>query len=495
MQAGHKQDQPQEGKVALTTGHGAPVDDNRNSLAAGQPGPLLLQDIHLIDKIAHFDRERIPERVVHAKGAGAHGYFEVTHDVSRFTKAKYLNKVGKRTPVFARFSTVGGEKGSADAARDPRGFAIKHYTEDGVYDMVGNNTPIFFIRDPINFPDFIHTQKRNPQTNCSDANAFWDFASLVPETVHQFSFLFSDRGTPATYRNMNGYSSHTFKWVNAKNEGFWIKLHYKPEDGIKNFTAEEAQAKASNDPDHATRDLFDHIAAGKVAAWKAFYQIMPVADGPKYKWDIFDVTKVWSHKDYPLQEYGRLVLNRNPVNYFAEVEQAAFSPGHLVPGVEASLDRMLQGRLFSYPDTHRHRLGPNYLQLPINCPYACNVRTHQRDGAMTVINPGAGPNYYPNSMDGVEVVPEAKIQAFPTQATADRHQYKVTLDDFAQPGEFYRKVLKEDERARLISNIVGHLSAARKDIQARQVEVFTKVDKDYGRRVAEGLAKKAKSSL
>ncbi|CAO3578049.1 unnamed protein product [Absidia cylindrospora] len=352
-------------KNILTTSNGNPVENNQTSQTAGQWGPVLLQDFHLIDKLAHFDRERIPERVVHAKGAGAHGYFEVTHDVTGLSKAKFLSHIGKRTPVFTRFSTVGGEKGSADTARDPRGFAVKFYTEEGNWDMVGNNTPVFFIRDPSKFPDFIHTQKRNPQTNCGDPDAFWDFLSLVPESIHQVSILFSNRGTPDGYRYMNGYSSHTLKLVDAQGNFKYVKWHFKTDQGIKNFTAAEAGKLASEDPDYATRDLFQSIERGDAPSWSVYVQVMDPKDAKHYKFNPFDVTKVWSHKDYPLQPVGRMVLNRNPENYFAETEQAAFSPSHVVPGIDVSPDRMLQGRLFSYPDTHRHRLGTNYAQSPL----------------------------------------------------------------------------------------------------------------------------------
>lgn len=459
---------------------------------------MLLQDVALIDKLAHFDRERIPERVVHAKGAGAHGYFEVTADITKYCKAKLFNKIGKRTPVFLRFSTVGGEKGSADAARDPRGFAIKHYTEDGIWDMTGNNTPIFFIRDPQKFPDFIHTQKRNPQTNLGDPNAFWDFASLVPESIHQFMFLFSDRGTPANYRQMNGYSSHTYKWVNAQGEGFWVKLHYKTDAGIKNFTGDEAAAMCSKDPDHATRDLFEHIASGKTATWTACVQVMPMEDAKAYKWNIFDVTKVWPHKDYPLIPFGKLVLNRNPKNYFAEVEQSAFSPSHLVPGIEPSLDRMLQARLFSYPDTHRHRLGPNYLQIPINCPYACKVSNQQRDGFMTVNgNQGSEPNYEPNSIKGTpKQTSEGALAKYHVEGWVARAFHNHPNSDFEQPGNFYRNVLSEYDRTNLVKNIVGHMkNVTQPGVVERELAILQKVDKEFARRVSEGLAQARKAKM
>jgi len=475
-------------KPALTTTWGAPVEDNQNSLTAGQIGPILLQDTALIDKLQHFDRERIPERVVHAKGAGAHGYFEVTHDITQYCKAKVFSKVGKRTPVFARFSTVGGEKGSADTDRDPRGFAVKFYTEEGNWDMVGNNTPIFFIRDPQKFPDFIHTQKRNPQTNLKDPDAFWDFLSLVPESVHQVSFLFSDRGTPYSYRHMNGYSSHTFKFVNAQGVPHWVKLHFKTEQGIKNFTGPEASQKSTEDPDWATRDLFEAIARGEKPVWKVHAQIMPYEQAWTYRWNPFDVTKVWPHKDFPLIPFGRLVLDRNPENYFAEVEQSAFSPSHLVPGIEPSLDKMLQGRLFSYPDTHIHRLGVNYNQLAINAPYATNARNHQRDGFATINNQGRHANYEPNSIPGEPIEkPEYKIHATAVEGNVGRTRTTHPNDDFAQVGEFYRKVLTPEQRTRLIQNIVGHLKNARKDIQQRQVNVFLRCDREYGTRVAQGL--------
>ena len=387
----------------LTTSIGHPVADNQNSLTAGEYGPILMSDFHLIDKISRFDRERIPERVVHAKGSGAHGYFEVTHDVTKFCKAGFLDSIGKRTPVFARFSTVGGEKGTSDSDRDPRGFAVKFYTEDGNFDMVGNNTPIFFIRDPIKFPDFIHTQKRNPQTNLKDPDMFWDFLSLTPESVHQVSILFSDRGTPVGYRQMHGYGSHTYVWVNVQGERFYVKWHFRTQTGVKNFSAAESDEMRNKDADFAQRDLFSTIQEGKEVAWVWEAQIMPEADAANYKWNVFDVTKVWPHSDYPRQTIGRMVLNRNPENYHAEVEQSAFAPAHTVPGIEPSFDKMLQGRLFSYNDTHRHRLGPNHNQIPINCPYRTRIHNGERDGPMVCDgNQGSKPNYEPNSYNNFQ---------------------------------------------------------------------------------------------
>ena len=368
----------------MTTSTGSPVDDNQNSVTAGEFGDVLLKDFHLIDKLAHFDRERIPERVVHAKGAGAHGYFKVGADVTKYTKAKVFDTVGKTTPVFARFSTVAGERGAADTKRDPRGFAIKFYTEDGIWDMTGNNTPIFFIRDPIKFPDFIHTQKRDPVTNLPNSTAIWDFFGLTPESSHQVTILFSDRGTPDGFRHMHGFSSHTFRWVNKEGIAHWVKLHFKTKSGIKNLSAEQADKLTGEDPDYATRDLHNHIKEGKTAEWSLYIQAMPENEAANYRFNIFDVTKVISQKDYPLIYVGEFVLNRNPENYFAETEQVAFSPGHLVPGMEPSPDKMLQGRLFSYPDTHRHRLGANFEQIPINCPYRARVHNGQRDGPMRI---------------------------------------------------------------------------------------------------------------
>jgi catalase len=411
-------------KKTLTSNFGSPVDDDQNSLTAGNPGPVLMPDVHLLEKLAHFDRERIPERVVHAKGAGAHGYFAVTADVTKYTRAKFLSAVGKRTEVFLRFSTVGGEKGSADAERDPRGFALKFYTEEGNYDLVGNNTPVFFIRDPLKFSDFIHTQKRNPATNLKDPDMFWDFLSLTPESIHQVTILFSDRGTPKTYRHMNGYSSHTFKWYNAKGECFWVKYHFKTEQGIQNFNRQEAEVMKGQDADHATRGLFDSIKRKEYPAWRLEMQIMTPEQAAKYRFDPFDLTKVWPHADFPPIVIGRLVLNRNPENYFAEVEQSAFSPGNFVPGIAASPDKMLQGRLFSYHDTHRHRLGPNYHLLPVNAPKACQADNYQRDGAMRFDgNFGASPNYYPNSFGGPQPRPEVGEPPFEVSGKAGRQKY------------------------------------------------------------------------
>ncbi len=473
----------------LTTSTGMPVDGDQDSQTAGPKGPVLIQDTHLIEKLAHFDRERIPERVVHAKGAGAFGYFEVTHDVTKYTRAAFLSEIGKRTEVFVRFSTVGGEKGSADSERDPRGFAVKFYTEEGNYDLVGNNTPVFFIRDPLKFPDFIHTQKRHPVTNLKDPDMFWDFLSLTPESIHQVTILFSDRGTPRTYRHMNGYGSHTFMWYNAQEEYWWVKLHFKTEQGIQNFTGEEADRMRGIDPDCATRDLFEAIARGEFPAWQLKVQIITPEQARTYRFDPFDVTKVWPHSDFPLMDVGRMVLDRNPKDYFAEVEQSAFSPGNFVPGIGPSPDKMLQGRLFSYPDTHRHRLGPNYQLLPVNAPRGCKAHNYQRDGAMRFDDNGGGvPNYWPNTFGGPGPDPSVAPPQIGVEGEAGRHSYTLTDDDFVQAGALYRDVMTDQDRANLISNIVGHLKGAQKRLQLRQTALFYKADPEYGTRVAEGLS-------
>lgn len=472
----------------LTTAFGIPIGDDQNSLTAGERGPVLMQDVHLLEKLGHFDRERIPERVVHAKGAAAYGYFEVTADVTQYTKAKFLSEIGKKTDVFLRFSTVGGEKGSADSARDPRGFAVKFYTEEGNYDMTGNNTPVFFIRDPLKFPDFIHTQKRHPATNCPDPNMFWDFLSLTPESIHQVTILFSDRGTPASYRHMNGYSSHTFKWYNDKGEYFWVQYHFKTDQGIKNLTRDEAQHLAGEDPDHATRDLYEAIERGEYPSWTLEMQILTPEQAKDFPWDIFDITKIWPHSEVPPITVGKLVLNRNPVNYFVEVEQSVFCPGNLVPGIAASPDKMLQARLFSYHDTHIHRLGPNYHLFPVNAPKKAPATSYQRDGFMRFdANGEGGPNYWPNSFGGPEPDPAALEPPFETSGYADRYPFGHPNDDFVQAGNLYRDVMTDQDRDNLIGNIVAHLGGAEKRIQLRQTAIFMKADRDYGQRVAEGL--------
>ena len=473
----------------LTSGAGIPIGDNQNSLTVGPRGPILLEDFQLIEKNAHFNRERVPERVVHAKGAGAFGYFRVTHDVTKYTKARIFSDIGKTTEALLRFSTVAGEKGSADAVRDPRGFALKFYTEDGNYDLVGNNTPVFFIRDGLKFPDFIHTQKRDPATNCKSANAAWDFWSLSPESLHQVTILFSDRGTPKDHRHMNGYSSHTFSWINAAGERFWVKYHFKTRQGIQNFTAEEADVMAGKDPDHATRDLFDSIAKGDFPAWRVAVQIMPEADAATYPIHPFDVTKVWPHGDYPLIDVGELVLNRNPENYFTDIEQAAFEPSSIVPGIGFSPDKMLQARLFAYPDAHRYRIGANYQLLPVNRPHAAVANNYQRDAAMRFdANGGGAVNYEPNSQGGPVEDHKYREAAynFELNGIAAHYNHRDGNDDYTQPGNLFR-LLDEAARERLMDNMAGHMSGAQAGPQKLWISHLYKADPRYGAGVARRL--------
>jgi len=471
----------------LTTATGFPVGFKTAIQTVGPRGPALLQDFVFQDEMAHFGRERIPERVVHAKGAGAFGYFEVTHDITRYSKAKVFEHIGKKTPIALRFSTVGGEKGSADTARDPRGFAVKFYTDEGNWDLTGNNTPIFFIRDPTLFPSFIHTQKRNPKTNLKDPDMFWDFITLRPETCHQVSFLFGDRGTPDGYRFMNGYGSHTFKLVNKDGEAVYCKFHMKTDQGIKNLPANKAGQLEGQDPDYATRDLFNAIAEGNFPSWTMYIQAMTFDEAEKFRWNPFDLTKIWPQKEFPLIPVGRFTLNRNPKNYFAEVEQIAFSPAHMPPGIEASPDKMLQGRLFSYSDTHRHRLGTNYLQLPVNCPFNTRVKNYQRDGPQNCdTNQEGAPNYFPNSFSGP--LDHSSFVESQDTITGDVGRYNTADDDnFSQVGTFWRDVLTEEGKANLIANMAGHLQNAQDFIQDRAVKNFGQCDPEYGRRLREAL--------
>ncbi|MFJ7676483.1 catalase KatA [Peribacillus sp. NPDC097198] len=473
-------------KKNLTTSWGAPVGDNQNSITAGSRGPVLIQDVHLLEKLAHFNRERVPERVVHAKGGGAFGTFTVTNDLSKYTKAKVFNGVGKETEMFIRFSTVAGELGSADTLRDPRGFAVKFYTEEGNYDIVGNNTPVFFIRDAIKFPDFIHTQKRDPRTHLKNPTAVWDFWSHSPESLHQVTTLMSDRGIPATWRHMHGFGSHTFKWVNEEGQAVWVKYHFKTEQGIKNLDVNLAAKLAGENPDYHTEDLFNAIEKGDFPAWKLCVQIMPLEDADTYRFDPFDVTKVWSQKDYPLIELGRVELNRNPENYFAEVEQATFSPGTFVPGIEASPDKMLQGRLFAYGDAHRYRVGANHNQLPVNRPKV-EANTYQRDGFMRADDNGKGSVYYePNSFGGPAESNENKLAPFEVSGQAAQVAYD-HHDHYTQAGDLYR-LLSDEEKTRLVENVVGAMKPVElEEIKLRQIGHFYKADPEYGTRIAEGL--------
>ncbi|XP_030759919.1 catalase [Sitophilus oryzae] len=480
-----------------TTASGARVIVKDATETVGPRGPILLRDVHFLEEIAHFDRERIPERVVHAKGAGAFGYFEVTHDISKYCAAKIFDTIGKRTPLAVRFSTVGGESGSADTVRDPRGFAVKFYTEDGVWDLVGNNTPIFFIRDPILFPSFIHTQKRNPQTHLKDANMMWDFHTLRPETMHQWLFLFSDRGIPDGYRHMNGYGSHTFKLVNKDGEYVYCKFHYKTDQGIKNLDSKTAADLSGSDPDYSIRDLHNAIANGNYPSWTFYIQVMTPSQATTYKHNPFDLTKVWSHSEFPLIPVGKIVLDRNPENYFAEVEQIAMCPSNMVPGIQPSPDRMLQGRLFSYNDTQRHRLGTNFNQLPVNCPF--KVSNYQRDGAMAFSNQGSGPNYHPNSFSGPKTDLTVK-SLYPKEfltGDVDRHDDEVVKEDYEQATAFWRNVLDEPAKQRLISNLVDSLKLVQDVLQERAVKSYEKVDLDFSRRVQNQLntAKRCKANL
>ena len=475
-----------------TTDAGIPASSDEHSLTVGPDGPILLHDHYLIQKMAQFNRERVPERVVHAKGGAAYGFFETTADCSQWTKADFLQGVGKRTPMYIRFSTVAGELGSPDTARDPRGFAMKFYTNEGNYDLVGNNTPIFFIRDPQKFSDFIHSQKRRVDTHLRDNNMQWDFWTLSPESAHQVTFLMSDRGTPKTWRNMNGYGSHTFLWVNRGGEKFWVKYHFKTEQGIETFTDSEARAQAALDPDLHIRDLHESIARGDFPSWRLEMQIMPFEEALTYHLNPFDLTKVWPHGEYPPITVGRFTLDRNPEDYFAEVEQAAFEPANMVSGIGASPDKMLLGRMFSYPDTHRYRIGPNYLQLPVNQPKV-DVHSYNKDGAMRYRN-ATDPVYAPNSYGGPKADPERYPEDAVWQADGEfvREAYTKRRDDddFTQPGNLYRNVLSEEARTNLANNIIGHASqGVTEEVLSRVVEYWRNVDPDLGARVAKGLGR------
>lgn len=483
-----------EEKKKLTTASGRPYLEYEDSMTAGPRGPILYQDHFLHEQLAHFNRERIPERVVHAKGTGAFGSFTVTNDITALTKAKLFSKPGNHCRVFIRFSTVGGEKGSADTERDPRGFAIKLYTEDGNWDLVGNNTPVFFIKDPKKFPDFIHTQKRDPQTNLKSPTMMWDFWSLNPESLHQVMILFSDRGTPYSYRNMNGFGSHTYSLYNAKGERTWIKFHVKTLQGIKTFNGAEAQEMKGKDPDWNQRDLVAAIQRGDFPKWSLKIQMMTNEQSKTFRWNPFDLTKIWPHADYPLMDVGVFELNELPLNYFADVEQAAFAPSHVVDGIGLSPDKMLQGRINAYPDAHRYRLGANYEQIPVNRPIH-EVNNYQRDGFMNVAGNGEDkPNYYPNSFDSIEADKSYKEPAVELDSMiADRFDRNENDDDhFTQPGMLFRKVMTEEQRESTITNFVGSMKGIsgekRDEIIKRQLIHFYKADKELAAKVAEGLS-------
>jgi catalase len=471
----------------LTHENGAPVPDNTNSLTAGKHGPILLEDAWLIEKLAHFDREVIPERRMHAKGSGAYGHFTVTHDVTNYTCAKLFSEIGKQTEVFVRFSTVAGERGAADAERDIRGFAVKFYTEEGNWDLVGNNTPVFFIRDPLQFPDLNHSVKRDPQTNLRSPQTNWDFWTMLPEALHQVTIVMSDRGIPATYRHMHGFGSHTYSLINEKGKRVWVKYHWRTQQGIKNLTNEEAASIVAHDRESHQRDLFDAIERGDFPRWTLYFQIMTEEQSSFYKENPFDITKVWSHKEYPLIEVGVLELNRNPENYFAEVEQAAFNPTHLVPGLGLSPDKLLQGRLFSYGDAHRYRLGVNHDQIPVNRP-RCPMHSYHRDGLMRVDgNAGATKGYSPNSIGEWKTRPTAHAQS-PIGCSAVRHSpYEDRWDDcFYQPGNLYR-LMTEDKRALLIKNTAEDMKPVTYNIKYRHTAHCYLADEEYGTRLAEAM--------
>jgi catalase len=475
-----------ERKPTLTTAAGIPVGDNQNSLTAGPRGPLLVQDWQLFEKHAHFNRERIPERVVHAKGSGAYGTLTVTRDITRYTKAKVFSEVGKMTECFLRFSTVAGERGAADAERDVRGFAMKFYTEEGNWDLVGNNTPVFFVRDPYKFPDFIRTQKRDPKTNLRSPTAMWDFWSLSPESLHQVTILFSDRGLPKNFRQMHGFGSHTYSFINADNQRCWVKFHVKSMQGIANLTNAEAASVVGDDRESHQRDLFEAIERGDYPKWRFCVQIMPETDIDRVTYNPFDLTKVWPHRDYPLIEIGVLELNRNPENYFAEVEQASFSPANVVPGISHSPDKMLQFRIFAYADAHRYRLGVNHESLPVNRPH-CPVHNYHRDGAMRFDdNCGGAVSYEPNSFGGPVEDPQFKEPPLPISGAAGRYDHRVGNDDYGQAGALFRLMCREQQQ-QLFDNIAAAMRGVPEPIQRRQIGHFAKADPAYGRGVAERL--------
>ncbi|RKZ96898.1 MAG: catalase [Gammaproteobacteria bacterium] len=474
-------------KSKLTMSNGCPVSDNQNVLTAGSRGPMLLQDIWFLEKLAHFDREVIPERRMHAKGSGAYGIFTVTHDISQYTKARLFSEVGKKTEVFARFSTVAGERGAADAERDIRGFSVKFYTEEGNWDMVGNNTPVFFMKDPLKFPDLNHAVKRDPRTNMRSAQNNWDFWTMLPEALHQVTILMSDRGNPRTYRHMNGFGSHTFSFINDKNERYWVKFHFKSQQGIEGLTDKEAEELIGKDRESHQSDLYNSIENGDYPRWDFKVQIMPEKEADNYRFHPFDLTKVWSHKDYPLIDVGVLELNRNPENYHAEVEQAAFNPASVVPGISFSPDKMLQGRLFSYGDAQRYRLGVNHNQIPVNAP-RCPMHSFHRDGAMRVDgNYGGTKGYEPNSLGEWQEQPESKEPPFNLDGSADHWNHREDDDDYyTQPGDLFRLMTPEQQQL-LFENTARSISGADIEVQKRHVSNCLKADVAYGKGIAEAL--------
>ena len=475
----------------LTTSAGAPIADNQNSVTAGPRGPLLMQDYQLIEKLAHQNRERIPERPVHAKGWGAHGTLTVTHDITKYTRARIFSEIGKKTEMFARFSTVAGELGAADAERDVRGFALKFYTEEGNWDMVGNNTPVFFVRDPYKFPDFIHTQKRHPRTNLRSATAMWDFWSLSPESLHQVTILFSDRGLPIGVRHINGYGSHTYSFINAQNERFWVKFHFKTMQGHEHWTNAEAAEVVGRTRESTQEDLYNAIERGDFPKWRFCVQVMEEKDAEKTPYNPFDLTKVWPHGDYPLIEVGIMELNRNPDNYFAEVELAAFAPSNIVPGISFSPDKMLQARIFSYADAHRYRLGTHYEALPINAP-KCPRNHYHKDGPMRFFPNFPNPDAYyePNSFEGPVESPEFAEPPLKISGDADRYNHREGNDDYGQPRALFN-LFDDGQKARLFSNIAEAMQGVPDNIIERQLAHFEKVHPDYASGVRAALDKLA----
>ena len=475
-------------KKTLTTTAGAPVADNQNTLTAGPRGPALLQDYHLLEKLAHQNRERIPERVVHAKGWGARGTFTVTKDISRYTRAAIFSAPGKKTDLIVRFSTVAGEAGAADAERDVRGFAVKFYTEEGNWDLVGNNTPVFFVRDPMKFPDFIHTQKRHPRTNLRSTTAMWDFWSLCPESLHQVTILFSDRGIPLSPRFMNGYGSHTYSLWNARGERFWTKFHFKTQQGHRFLTNREAEEVVGRTRESYQEDLYGAIERGEYPRWTLSVQIMPELDAEKTPYNPFDLTKVWPHADYPLIEVGVMELDRNPENYFAEIEQLALSPSNVVPGIGFSPDKMLQARVFSYADAHRHRLGTHYESLPVNRP-RCEVHHYNKDGAMRFFgnDSGVADAYYePNSFGGPAEDNSYAEPPLRIAGDASRYDHREGNDDYSQAGALFR-LFTPEQKGRLFENIAAAMAGVPETIVRRQLAHFSKADPAYGAGVAKAL--------
>ena len=473
----------------LTTSAGAPVADNQNSQTAGPRGPVLLQDVHLVEKLAHQNRERIPERVVHAKGWGAHGTLTVTHDITKYTRAEIFSEVGKQTPLLLRASTVAGELGAADAERDVRGFAVKFYTEEGNWDLVGNNTPVFFLRDPLKFPDFIRTQKRHPKTNLRSSTAMWDFWSLSPEALHQITILFSDRGLPQTPMHMNGYGSHTFSFWNDAGERFWVKFHFKTRQGHKHYTNAEAAEIVGASRETYQEELFGAIDRGEFPRWTVYVQVMPEADAETTPYNPFDLTKVWPHADYPLIEVGVMELNRNPDNYFAEIEQAAFSPSNVVPGIGFSPDKMLQARVFAYADAHRYRLGTHYEALPVNAPKS-PVHHYHKDGAMRFFaNDTGNPDAYyePNTMSGPAEDPGVKEPPLRIDGDADRYNHRDGNDDYGQARALF-EMFDDAHRQRFFANIAAAMAGVPEAIVNRQLGHFEKIHPDYAAGVAAALA-------